>query len=66
MVCLLDKANPLFVEGLPFSAVFPELLQERRDRVGGQGDVWVVAADKGSAVLSANPASGDFWLENAK
>ena len=66
MVRLLDEADPLFVEDLPFSAVCPELLQERRDRVGGQGEAWVVAADKGSAVLSANPASGDFWFENAK
>lgn len=31
MVRLLDEADPLLVEDLPFSAVFPELLQERRD-----------------------------------
>ena len=66
MVRLLDEADPLFVEALSFSAVFPELLQERRNRVGGQGEAWVVAADKGSAVLGTNPARGDFWLENAK
>ena len=66
MVRLLNEANPLLVEELPFSTVFPELLQERRDRVGGQGEVWVVAADEGSTVLNGNPASGDFGLENAQ
>lgn len=66
VVRLLDETDPLLVEELPFGAVFPELLQERRDRVGGQGEVWVVAADEGSAVLSGNPASGDFGLENAQ
>ena len=48
MVRLLDETDPLLVEDLPFSAVFPELLQERRDRVGGQGETRVVTADEGS------------------